>query len=275
MNWFALLALGLAVTLAPAPPTADARRAAALAGVGRLAAVARPRRSRRLALPTRGLVGCAGVAVAVGVAASAGVALGIAAATVGATIASLVGGGLARRRRTVRAESLIAAVRMLTAELAAGGRPAAALAGAAAMSGEHSAAFTAAADAAGAGDGGDAVATALSARHSDLRPVAHAWRVAAACGAPLAEILGRVAADLAAGQAQRRTVAVALAGPASSAALLATLPVLGILLGVAMGASPARTLFGTGWGQLLCCVGVLLDAVGVLWTRRLMRSAET
>jgi tight adherence protein B len=98
--------------------------------------------------------------------------------------------------------------------------------------------------------------------------------VAAESGAPLADVLGRVAADLADHEQQQRSVAVALAGPRSSAALLAGLPVIGVALGAAMGARPLGFLFGTPPGRLVCCAGALLDAAGVIWTQRLMLRAE-
>ncbi len=86
-------------------------------------------------------------------------------------------------------------------------------------------------------------------------------------------MLARVAADLAAADMQRRTVAVALAGPRSSALLLSGLPLLGIALGAAMGARPVPFLLGDPLGRVLCCVGVLLDAAGLLWMRRILRVA--
>jgi tight adherence protein B len=114
----------------------------------------------------------------------------------------------------------------------------------------------------------------LTSAPGDLEPIAHAWRVAEHSGAPLVDVLGRVAADLADHEQQQRSVAVALAGPRSSAALLAGLPVVGIALGAAMGARPLAFLFGTPQGRLVCCVGAVLDAAGVLWTQRLMQRAQ-
>ena len=73
---------------------------------------------------------------------------------------------------------------------------------------------------------------------------------------------------------QRRTVAIALAGPRASAALLTALPLLGIALGAAMGARPWAVLLGMPAGRVLSCVGVLLDAVGVLWMRRILTRAQ-
>ncbi|MEP7019017.1 MAG: type II secretion system F family protein [Pseudonocardiales bacterium] len=175
-----------------------------------------------------------------------------------------------RRHREGRRHELLTATRLLVAELVAGGRPAAALAAAAEVAPHHASAFAAASAAAAAG--ADPAVVLLAA--GDLEPLAHAWRVAAVSGAPMADVLARVAADLADLEQQHRAVAVALAGPRSSAALLAGLPVIGIALGGAMGAKPLSFLLGTPPGRLLCGAGVLLDALGVIWTQRLMRRAQ-
>ena len=100
-----------------------------------------------------------------------------------------------------------------------------------------------------------------------------AWQVAELTGAPLTEVLGRVRADVAARRDTARQVRAAVAGPASSAVLLALLPVLGAGLGAAMGADPLGVLLGTSAGRLLLCLGAMLDAVGVMWTQRMIRKA--
>jgi tight adherence protein B len=108
----------------------------------------------------------------------------------------------------------------------------------------------------------------------DTRPVGIAWQLGEDTGAALAGVLGRVAADLGAADEQGRTVAVALAGPRASAALLTGLPLVGIAMGTAMGARPIAFLTTTQAGRLVCCVGVLLDVAGVLWMGRILRRAE-
>src|SRR5262249_61587821 len=106
-------------------------------------------------------------------------------------------------------------------------------------------------------------------REPGLAPLRHAWAVAAASGAPLAEVVGRAADDVVARVDARRAVAAFLAGARSSGAMLAGLPVLGLLLGAAMGGRPGQVLLGSPSGQLLCLTGVVLDSLGVLWTQRL------
>ena len=109
---------------------------------------------------------------------------------------------------------------------------------------------------------------------AELRGLGDAWRVADRAGAPLAAVVRRVADDLAARVEQRQAVTAAVAGARSSAALLAGLPLLGLLLGAAMQAHPLDVLLTTRAGQLVCLLGVALDAAGVLWTQRLAARAE-
>jgi tight adherence protein B len=162
---------------------------------------------------------------------------------------------------------------MVRAELDVGSSGAAALTAAATVAGAHAGAFAAAGRA--VADGTDVVAAVVAAAaDSELIVIAQAWQLAAELGVPVAEVLARVDDDVQARRDQARAVASALAGPRSSAALLAGLPVLGIGLGLAMGARPLEVLFDTRAGPLLLLAGCGLDAAGVLWTARLIRSAE-
>jgi tight adherence protein B len=101
-----------------------------------------------------------------------------------------------------------------------------------------------------------------------------AWQLGADAGIALAAVLGRVANDLVAAHEQRRAVAVALAGPRSSAAVLAGLPVLGLVLGCVLGARPEVFLLGSDTGHVVACAGVLLDLAGLAWMRAILRRAE-
>jgi tight adherence protein B len=106
------------------------------------------------------------------------------------------------------------------------------------------------------------------------RSVLAVWSVSERSGAPAAAVLDRVEQDLRARQAQRREVAAALAGARSTGVLLAVLPLLGIGLGAAMGARPLTVLVAQPRGQLALVVGVALEALGVLWTSRIVAAAE-
>jgi tight adherence protein B len=100
-----------------------------------------------------------------------------------------------------------------------------------------------------------------------------ATRLAADLGAPLADLLDRVGAALAVEaelESDRRT---ALAGPRAWATVLSWLPVLGLLLGAALGADPLAVLLGGGLGSVLGGLGVLLLLGGRFWTTRLLARA--
>lgn len=215
----------------------------------------------------------AGAAIVGGVAAVAALGdpvLAIGAAAAGGTAAVVGRDVVAGRVAAARRRDLAAGVRVLIAELESGARASAALTAAGEVAPAYRAVFAAAASAAaGAHDAGGVLAD-----HPDTRAIGLAWHLGEDTGVALAGVLGRIAADLADADEQRRTVATVLAGPRSSAALLTGLPLLGIALGAAMGARPWAFLFGPPAGRIVCCVGVVLDAAGVLWMRRILRRAE-
>ena len=98
-------------------------------------------------------------------------------------------------------------------------------------------------------------------------------RLSTALGAPLADILQTVAGGVAeSGQAEASRRA-ALAGPRTTARLLACLPVVGLGLGMLVGADPASLLLDGGVGSAVGALGIVLMAVGHLVTRRLIRAA--
>lgn len=103
--------------------------------------------------------------------------------------------------------------------------------------------------------------------------VAAVWTVSERSGASAAAVLDRIEQDLRTGVRHRQEISAQLAGARSTAALLAVLPLLGIGLGVAMGARPLDVLFATGRGQLALLFGTGLDALGLLWTARIVAAA--
>jgi tight adherence protein B len=274
VTWAAWLGIAAAALVCAAPGAAPVR-VVALADRGRLACVgsgagpvgSRLARSRRVAG-----VWFAGAAVLglLPVAAVGGPALAVAAAAVCAA-GRLLSRDAARRRAAVRRHAeLLRALRVLIGELEAGARPAAALAAASGDGGSCARVFAAAA--AAAEHAADAASVLVM--HPQTRAVGVAWRLGEQVGAELAGVLARVARDLSAVDEQRRAVAIALAGPRASAVLLTGLPLVGLALGVAVGARPEAFLFGAPIGRAVCCAGVLLDVTGVLWMRRILRRAE-
>lgn len=95
-------------------------------------------------------------------------------------------------------------------------------------------------------------------------------RLAEQTGAPAAELLERIEAD--ARSADRATAAAAAqaAGAQATALLLAVLPLGGIALGYAIGAEPLRVLLRTPLGAGCALTAVLLQAVGLRWSQRLV-----
>ncbi|REE97088.1 hypothetical protein DFJ69_2544 [Thermomonospora umbrina] len=104
--------------------------------------------------------------------------------------------------------------------------------------------------------------------------LAACWRIGVDKGGAFAAVVGGVATALRDDEAQRLEIAAQLAGPRATARLLAGLPLLGLALGVALGADPLAFLLGTIPGMLCLLSGIGLDVVGLWWTHRLARSAE-
>jgi len=171
-------------------------------------------------------------------------------------------------------DGLADALRAVVAGLASGGHPAAA-AEAAAVDARPTAATVLCRIAAAARLGGD---VEQAVRVGDLHPpvvsavldqVAAAWTLAARHGIPLAVVLDSVRRDL--DQRVRFTcqTVARMAGPRASAAILAGLPAVGLLLGESMGAEPLKVLTDSPAGQVLLLLGVLLACAGIAWSARI------
>ncbi|RBY94068.1 pilus assembly protein TadB [Blastococcus sp. TBT05-19] len=117
-------------------------------------------------------------------------------------------------------------------------------------------------------DGIEAPADGMAAA---LDRLSAAVALSARTGCSLAAVVSAVEDDLRARQRRRRELLVATAGPRASARLLAGLPLLGLAMGSGVGADPWQVLTGTGTGQVLLVVGVVLEAAGIAWTGRLVR----
>ncbi|MFD9941479.1 type II secretion system F family protein [Nonomuraea sp. NPDC059023] len=130
---------------------------------------------------------------------------------------------------------------------------------------------------AAARDGGDVAAALVAAAPEQggegLRRLAACWSVGVGVGAGMAALVERVAHALRAAQAHRQDVAAQLAGPRTTARLLAGLPVLGVGMAAAMGMRPLDFLFGGVPGLACLGAGVLLDLGGLWWTGRMARAA--
>lgn len=134
------------------------------------------------------------------------------------------------------------------------------------------------------GGGDDAVPAALAllvehcardpGAQAAARTVVAASRLTHTLGAPLAEVLERCATTVAEEEQARDARRVALAGPRSTARILAGLPLLGLLLGAGLGADPVAAATDGGWGTASVLGGLVLLAAGRRWTRALVAAAE-
>ncbi|MGW6129582.1 type II secretion system F family protein [Cellulomonas sp. NPDC055163] len=106
------------------------------------------------------------------------------------------------------------------------------------------------------------------------RAVVAAGRLAAELGTPLGPVLDRVARTLESDEELDADRRAALAGPRSTATVLRWLPVLGVVLGTALGADPLGVLLDGGLGAASALVGAVLLGAGHVWTRRLVVAAQ-
>lgn len=283
------LGVGLLLLSPASRPAIRLRRLGLLDSAGRSRAVAVPWLGvllrRRRVLPAAGAVvgGLLGAVAAVAVTGRVGTvwpvsaAAALTTAVVGQVVTVEVAGRLADRD----GRALGAAVACLADELRAGQRPAAALTAAAGASDRPAVVRIFAAAAAAKTLGGDVPAT-VRAEASRLDPdmvtagidmLAAAWAVSDRSGAPLADALDRADAHLRSRERQRQLVTAQLAGPRATATLLAGLPVLGLGLAAGSGGQPLAILFGTRIGQAALLAGAVLQAIGTLWSMRIIRSA--
>lgn len=182
----------------------------------------------------------------------------------------------ARRARERRADAVIALCGALAGEVRAGRHPGEALLAVAGASDSLVAAQ--AAVLAAARFGGDVPAALAGAAREPgaegLLGLAACWRVAVDSGAGLAAGLERLEGALRAAREQRADLQAQLAGPRTTAVLLAWLPVLGLLLGTALGAHPLHVLLHTGAGLGCLVIGGALEGAGLWWALRIVRKAE-
>ncbi|MFC4112657.1 type II secretion system F family protein [Nonomuraea zeae] len=131
---------------------------------------------------------------------------------------------------------------------------------------------------AAARDGGDVSAALTSSAPPQggegLRHLAACWEVSVTVGAGLAALVDRVAATLRTAQVHRQDVAAQLAGPRTTARMLAILPALGLLMAAALNMHPLDFLFGGLPGLMCLTTGIALDACGLWWTNRMAARAQ-
>jgi tight adherence protein B len=179
-----------------------------------------------------------------------------------------------RRRRSDRriAESheLETAIDVLVGELRIGAHPAAAFA-VAADEAAGPVAGACRAVAARARLGADVAAGLRGAGETSVLPtqwerLAVCWQLAADHGLAMSALMRAAQRDIAERQRFSGQVRSAMAGARATATILASLPVLSVLLGQLIGAHPIAFLLGGELGGCLLVVGLTLICGGLLWS---------
>jgi tight adherence protein B len=97
------------------------------------------------------------------------------------------------------------------------------------------------------------------------------WLLTRRHGVAFAPLIDALAADLVEQIAADGERSGEVAGPRMSGYVMALLPVLGLALGVGMGADPIQVLLSSALGNILLLVGVSLICAGLLWSDRIVR----
>ena len=107
-----------------------------------------------------------------------------------------------------------------------------------------------------------------------LRSLAACWEAGIASGGGLAEAVDRLAGASRDAEEVRGQLAVELAGPRATARVLVLLPLVGVALGVLLGADPLGFLFGSPVGWACAVGGVVLSCLGTWWTNGIASRVE-
>jgi tight adherence protein B len=116
-------------------------------------------------------------------------------------------------------------------------------------------------------------AAAASAMPSHWGRLAVCWQLAADHGLPMAAVVRATQRDIAERQRFSEQVRSAMAGARATATILASLPVLSVVMGQLIGARPLAFLLGGGLGGWLLIVGLTLVCAGLLWADRITDQA--
>jgi tight adherence protein B len=247
--------------------------AAVLLAIAVLVAPPPPRWRLGLTTPRTGARGPALVVGGVVIAVALRPSVLLAAAALGATL-------IARRRRRRRnqdraraGQTLAGALETLVGELRVGAHPVRAFTLAAGESdGTIGTALRAVAARAGLGADVGAGLRAVAASTSvpaQWDRLAVCWQLAADHGLAMAALIRAAQRDIVERQRFTARVEAGLAGARATAAILAGLPLLGVLLGELIGAHPVRFLLGGGAGGGLLIAGTVLVCVGLAWADRI------
>lgn len=219
----------------------------------------------------------AGVVAGVGLALTVPVTVTLAAGAVAGTVALRRRHSATRIRRERESTALQAALDVLVGELRIGAHPVSAFGTAAGeVSGPVGEGMRAVA--ARARLGADVAAGLDDVAGKSQLPMhwerlAACWRLAQAHGLSIATLMRTAQQDIIERERFSARVSAAMAGPRTTAAVLAGLPVVGIGLGQLIGADPIGFLLAPGVGGWLLVIGVLLACAGLLWSDRVTDGA--
>lgn len=107
-----------------------------------------------------------------------------------------------------------------------------------------------------------------------LRPLATCWRLADASGAGLADALDRVSVAMRHEHEVGDEVRGQLASVRATAWVLATVPLLAVVMGQVVGADPLSVLLGTPLGLVCLALGAALGVAGWWWLSRQVESVR-
>ncbi|ORB00563.1 hypothetical protein BST33_11390 [Mycolicibacter minnesotensis] len=240
---------------------------------GRLVSDSRPRAGRGDRRAGRWSL----LVVAIGGVALAGLALPLGAWLSGLVVAATAAvrrrRGLRRRRADAESRAWEAALEVLVSELRVGAHPLRAFTIAAAESTHPGIAAGLGGVAARARLGADVAHGLRDAAHYSAMPaqwerLAAYWELGGRHGLAIASLMQAAHNDIAARRRFSERTAAGMAGARASAALLAGLPVLGVLLGQLIGARPVLFLLSES-GGVLALIGMSLVCSGLLWSDRI------
>ncbi len=197
----------------------------------------------------------------------------LAAVAVGATVTLRYRRGCRLRRASDEGRKLESALEVLVGELRVGAHPVRAFSVAADET-PGAVAGSLRAVAARAGLGADVAAGLRDAARSSALPaqwdhIAVCWELASEHGLAIATLMRAAQRDITERQRFSARVSSSMAGARATAAILAALPVLGVLLGQLIGARPLSFLLGGHAGGWLLVVGSALGCAGLLWSDRI------
>lgn len=115
----------------------------------------------------------------------------------------------------------------------------------------------------------------LAAETDEFARIAPLLTLSASRGVPLSRLVAAARDDIDHTRRHRATTNAALAGPKTTAVVLALLPFAGLLMGAAMGANPLALLAGGGLGGVLLTVGTALVCAGVIVSQLIIQGATT